>query len=308
MCVVPVAVMMVTSIPSSQCSSSCSRFITSSSVGRWIEENSRLNDVVFQVRSRRGSVLSSSGYRAGCCVSRVSRSFAVTGAVVESSGLGWGSDGEAGGEGNWHAQLGSEQSWLVLLGGVKGWLLGLVMAGLIVAGEAAPSESQAAMPVPRSPRTGYDPVSEVEREASSAFARRVTEALELLDKARKAQASEDFLEALRCYSLITQKSGDLALAEYARVGRALTLYEVGDRAEAIAEMEDMSLSLKGYPEVHAALAAALYADKHAPVPAEQQFTFATLLDRRYTDPSWVKSAKHWPPSLIDSLERFIALK
>jgi hypothetical protein len=46
---------------------------------------------------------------------------------------------------------------------------------------------------------------------------------------------------------ITQKSGDLALAEYARVGRALTMYEVGDRAEAIAELEDMSLSLKGYP-------------------------------------------------------------
>ena len=61
-------------------------------------------------------------------------------------------------------------------------------------------------------------------------------------------------------------------------------------------------------EVHAALAAALYADKHAPVPAEQQFTFATLLDRHYTDPSCVKSAKHWPPSLILSLQRFLALK
>lgn len=46
---------------------------------------------------------------------------------------------------------------------------------------------------------------------------------------------------------ITQNNGDLALAEYARVGRAVNLYEVGDRAEAILEMEDMSLSLKGYP-------------------------------------------------------------
>lgn len=46
---------------------------------------------------------------------------------------------------------------------------------------------------------------------------------------------------------ITQNNGDLALAEYARVGRAVNLYEVGDRAEAILEMEDMSLILKGYP-------------------------------------------------------------
>lgn len=40
---------------------------------------------------------------------------------------------------------------------------------------------------------------------------------------------------------------DLAFSEYARVGRALALYEVGDREEAIAEMEDVSISLKGYP-------------------------------------------------------------
>jgi hypothetical protein len=37
------------------------------------------------------------------------------------------------------------------------------------------------------------------------------------------------------------------LSEYARVGRALVLYEIGDRDEAIAEMEDVSISLKGYP-------------------------------------------------------------
>ncbi|XP_024363544.1 uncharacterized protein [Physcomitrium patens] len=192
-----------------------------------------------------------------------------------------------------------------LLGGAKGWVLGMAMACLLVLGDG---ESLAAMRVPKSPRTGYDPVSEEEREASSAFARRVAEALDLLDKARKAQARDDFEAAFRYYSLITQTSGDLALADYARVGRALTLYEVGDRDEAIAEMEDMTLSLKGYPEVHAALAAALYTDKHAPVPAEQQFTFATLLDPRYTDPSWVRAEKHWPPSLIVSLQRFIALQ
>ncbi|KAB2005733.1 hypothetical protein ES319_D11G291400v1 [Gossypium barbadense] len=35
--------------------------------------------------------------------------------------------------------------------------------------------------------------------------------------------------------------------DYARVGRALALYEVGDKEEAFAEMEDVSISLKGYP-------------------------------------------------------------
>lgn len=105
--------------------------------------------------------------------------------------------------------------------------------------------------------------------------------------------------------MIIEENGDLALAEYARVGRAITLYEVGDKEEAFVEMEDTSLSLKGYPEVHAALAAALYADKSLPLAAERQFTIATLLDPHYTDVSYVKNTKHWPPSLVKSLEKFI---
>lgn len=40
---------------------------------------------------------------------------------------------------------------------------------------------------------------------------------------------------------------DFAFSDYARVGRAFALYEIGDREEAIAEMEDVSISLKGYP-------------------------------------------------------------
>lgn len=60
-------------------------------------------------------------------------------------------------------------------------------------------------------------------------------------------------------------------------------------------------------EIHAALAAALYADKHAPLLAENQFTIATLLDPHYTDISYVKEMKHWPPSLVSSLQQFITL-
>ncbi|XP_016648366.1 PREDICTED: uncharacterized protein LOC103327117 isoform X2 [Prunus mume] len=106
---------------------------------------------------------------------------------------------------------------------------------------------------------------------------------------------------------VIEKYNDFAFSDYARVGRSLILYEVGNREEAIAEMEDVSISLKGYPEVHAALAAALYADKHAPLLAENQFTIATLLDPHYTDLSYVKKTKHWPPSLVSSLYHFITL-
>lgn len=60
-------------------------------------------------------------------------------------------------------------------------------------------------------------------------------------------------------------------------------------------------------EVHAALAAALYVDKHAPLLAENQFAIATLLDPHYTDLSYVKETKHWPPSLVCSLQQFFEL-
>ncbi|KAL3591474.1 hypothetical protein D5086_010114 [Populus alba] len=143
----------------------------------------------------------------------------------------------------------------------------------------------------------YDPVSQAEKEASAAISRRVSEAVDLLEKGRELQAQGDFNEALLYFTQMVENYKDFAFSDYGRVGRALSLYEVGNREEAIAEMEDVSISLKGYPEIHAALAAALYADKHALLLAENQFTIATMLDPHYTDLSYVKETKHWPPSL-----------
>ncbi|XP_065876604.1 uncharacterized protein [Euphorbia lathyris] len=153
----------------------------------------------------------------------------------------------------------------------------------------------------------YEPVTQSEREASAVISQRISEALDLLEKGKELQAQGDFPSALLYFTRVIENYKDFAFSEYARVGRALALYEVGDKEEAIAEMEDVSISLKGYPEVHAALAAALYVDKHAPLLAENQFTIATLLDPHYTDLSYVKETKHWPPSLISSLRRFITL-
>ncbi|KAL3686829.1 hypothetical protein R1sor_013138 [Riccia sorocarpa] len=143
---------------------------------------------------------------------------------------------------------------------------------------------------------------------NEAYRAKISMAIDLLEKGQNAQAQGDFGKALDFYEELKQTAGDLALAEYARVGHAVTLYEVGDRNEAITEMEDVSVALKGYPEIHAALAAALYVDKHAPLPAEKQFNIATLLDPRYTNLKWVEENKHWPPSLINSLKRFITLQ
>eukprot|EP00897_Mesotaenium_endlicherianum_P006866 jgi/Mesen1/6207/ME000320S05399 len=157
-------------------------------------------------------------------------------------------------------------------------------------------------------RRQYDPVSDQEKEASEDFSARVARAVQALESGQKAQGEGDFTTALTYYDEVVQHNGDLALAAYARVGRAITLYEVGDRGEAILEMEDMSIDLKGYPEIHAALAAALYEEKHAIAPAEQQFTLATLLDKRYTNVQWVKDNKSWPPSLLHSLDNFLALR
>ncbi|KAJ3671620.1 hypothetical protein LUZ60_007699 [Juncus effusus] len=153
----------------------------------------------------------------------------------------------------------------------------------------------------------FDPVSEYEKKASADVSRRVGEAVGLLELARDFQAKGDFPQALLFFTQLVKDYKDFALSEYARVGRALVLYEIGDRDEAIAEMEDVSISLKGYPEIHAALAAALYVDKHAPLLAENQFAIATLLDPHYTDLSYVRETKHWPPSLVSSLQHFITL-
>ncbi|KAL6906194.1 hypothetical protein ACP4OV_003795 [Aristida adscensionis] len=165
------------------------------------------------------------------------------------------------------------------------------------AGDAGGGEAVAAVQV----------TTEAERAASAAVRRRVGEAVGLLERGRELQARGEFPAALASFTRVVSEYADLALSEYARVGRALVLYEIGDRDQSIAEMEDVSIALKGYPEIHAALAAALYADKHAALLAENQFAIATLLDPHYTDLAYVRDTKHWPPSLVASLHDFITL-
>ncbi|KAL6642358.1 hypothetical protein ACP70R_020539 [Stipagrostis hirtigluma subsp. patula] len=187
----------------------------------------------------------------------------------------------------------------------------LASAGLLVAAGGATARAEGGGASNNS-WAGYgaaalEVTTEAERAASAAVSRRVGEAVALLELGRELQARGEFPAALASFTRVVAEYADLALSEYARVGRALVLYEIGDRDESIAEMEDVSIALKGYPEIHAALAAALYADKHAALLAENQFTIATLLDPHYTDLAYVRDTKHWPPSLVASLHHFITL-
>ena len=53
------------------------------------------------------------------------------------------------------------------------------------------------------------------------------------------------LQALQRYTTITREHSDLALAERARVKRALMLYETGSVGQALLELEDEEVALRG---------------------------------------------------------------
>lgn len=121
-----------------------------------------------------------------------------------------------------------------------------------------------------------------------------------------AAAAGDYPEALRCESEVVQRYGDLALAERARVRRALLLYQVGRTDDALLQLEDEEVALRGNAEVHAALAVVLY-DRGRATAAESQWDVATEFDRRFADTAWVAAERRWPPALLDALQRFLTL-
>ena len=57
------------------------------------------------------------------------------------------------------------------------------------------------------------------------------------------------LQALSAYTTIIRNYSDLALSQYAHVGRALMLYELGQWPESISELKSVEFRLRGYAEV-----------------------------------------------------------
>ncbi|CAI5499564.1 unnamed protein product [Closterium sp. Naga37s-1] len=141
----------------------------------------------------------------------------------------------------------------------------------------------------------------------AAFESRVDRAVRTLEEGRSAQAEGRWEDALALYTEVQEEYPDLALSVYGKAGRALMEYQVGDLRTAVTRLRVLSVEFKGYPEVHAALAAALYVEGGA-AAAERQFTIATLLDSRFSNRAWLESERHWPPTLLLHMKRFLLLQ
>lgn len=135
---------------------------------------------------------------------------------------------------------------------------------------------------------------------------KISRVMALMTEAEEASNASDWQRALQCYSDIVNKYPDLALAERARVSRALILYQVGRPDEALLQLEDEEVALRGSAEVSAALAVVAY-NLGRIDQAEQQWTVATEFDRRYENPEWVAAQRGWPPLMIQALQKFLAL-
>eukprot|EP00803_Ostreobium_quekettii_P000900 evm.model.scf_53EXC.10 EVM.evm.TU.scf_53EXC.10 scf_53EXC:150904-153050(+) len=137
----------------------------------------------------------------------------------------------------------------------------------------------------------------------------VKDVLELNRMAKDATQHGNYEQALESYTKVIDDYSDLALSEYARVRRALMLYQLGRVSDAILALDDEEVSLRGYAEVHAALASVLYAERPSQIGrAEEQWDLAMSFDQRYKEPAWVAENKDWPPKMLMALEKFLELR
>ena len=113
----------------------------------------------------------------------------------------------------------------------------------------------------------------------------------------------DWPSALADYeqSITLQPSFSLGYANY-----AIALFEVGDTARSIQILKSLARKYPSFADVRAALTVALW-ETGQRGEAESQWAAARGLDRRYTDLTWVKTVRRWPPSLVSGLDHFLHL-
>lgn len=51
---------------------------------------------------------------------------------------------------------------------------------------------------------------------------------------------------MECYTAIVRRHPGLAITEYARLGRALMLFQTGQRQQAILQLDDLLVTFVGY--------------------------------------------------------------
>lgn len=155
-------------------------------------------------------------------------------------------------------------------------------------------------PVRRAPQP-----AELEQESTAA---RIQRLQALMAAGRAAEAAGDYETALASYDSAVRQFPDFATTEYSRLARGLTLYQLGRTSDAILQLEDLEVTLRGYAEVHAALAAVLYVERPSLLQsAETQWEIAMEFNRQFSDPQWVAATKHWPPRMMAALDRFLRL-
>lgn len=143
---------------------------------------------------------------------------------------------------------------------------------------------------------------------SLSIPQQVAEVRRLSAEAQEAADTQNYEQALQTYTIITRNYPDLAVVQYARIKRALMLYQLGKTVDAVLEMEGESSDLLGNAEVHAALAAMLYSESPKQIRrAETQWEIAREFDQRYSDLTFVKLQKRWPPAMQLALENFLSL-
>eukprot|EP00955_Chlamydomonas_euryale_P057074 356655-Chlamydomonas_euryale.AAC.9 len=60
-----------------------------------------------------------------------------------------------------------------------------------------------------------------------------------------------------------------------------------------------------FPDMRAALAAALWADG---LEAEAENAWLRVADPRYRDRKWLRGERRWPPALADALDALLAVR
>ncbi|NEO57184.1 MAG: tetratricopeptide repeat protein [Okeania sp. SIO3B5] len=105
-----------------------------------------------------------------------------------------------------------------------------------------------------------------------------------------------------------KKASELA-PEYAfaRANYSLALYQIGQTQEAVKTIKSLVRKYPNFADMRAALTACLW-EQGKKGEAESNWVAAVGLDGRYQDLDWVANVRRWPPTLVNSLEKFIKIE
>lgn len=109
-------------------------------------------------------------------------------------------------------------------------------------------------------------------------------------------------DAVECFDKAIGLSRDYS---FAAANKALAMFQLGQREEAIREMRALLRRYPDFPDMRAALAAAQWA---AGREGDAETNWQRVEDPRYKDMGWLVKERRWPPALTESLQAFLQLK